>query len=332
VNETEKTAAYETLGLKPGASEAEVKAAYKKLLAFWADEGGLSAPLKKIAADMRAKIEQAHTVLTSTTTGTSSGSTTSGGTAPGPQGAGSGKGKNDPWAWVFGILLVVAGLFWYDEVKTEHDKNERNQREKQQEKPIETKPIETKPVPSAPPDYVIPYLHNGVKERVVKWTTEDLTTPGSTRIGVLGYDNQDRLVNYLQFYSQESSSSWSFYDQYVVKVSDDGLQVGVQHFQPTWQSGSIVFKDQRNVSEVGDVLVQSTVYYYHLKGNRYLLDSVVVSTPFTENKDGLQIKRSSDDQILEVLRQPNGNVINMEANRSSLPHMFDLWRFFGQTH
>lgn len=83
MNDKDKTAAYETLGLKPGANEAEIKAAYEKLLAFWSDQGGLSEPLKKIAADMRAKIEQSYKVLSSTT---------SGGGTPGPQGGEGEKG------------------------------------------------------------------------------------------------------------------------------------------------------------------------------------------------------------------------------------------------
>ncbi len=314
------------LGLTPSASAAEVQAAYQKLLAFWSDEETLSEPLKKLAADMLIKIEKAYTCLSGSSTKKSGigASTASGGTeaCPGTQTSekDGGKKQSKILAWILVGVAMVFVIGWIGDFL------------KQKKEPTTPQTVQPQQIeqaaPSYPPDYVKAYLHNGISDQVAKWTTEDISTPGSTRAAISGLDSHNRLVNYLVFYSDDGG--WHFYEQYIARYSGDGLQVGVEHFQPAWQSGSIVFADRRNVSEVGDVLVHSTVYYYHLSGSKLILDSVVVSTPFSKNTDGLQYKRDANNNLVSITRQPNGSPIRLDANVDNLPHIFDLWLFFGQ--
>lgn len=325
MDDKEKAAFYKTLGLTPGASEAELKAAHAKLIAFWTDEASLSEPLKKVAAEMRAKVNEAHAALAKSA---SSSSTVSGGTGKDAQEVQGDKGKKG-WKlrdWVV-VLAVIGGIGYYI------DQEDRN-KHKPPPVIVEPPPInngQTIPPPQAnkPPEYAAPWLHNGIAEQAARWTTEDVSTSGSQRIAVLGYDSNNRLINYLVFYAE--NGSWSFYEQYVVRYSiGDTFQVSVTHYQPKWQSGSFTFADQRNVSEVGDVDVRTTYYNMQMRGGIYLLDSVVQSTPFQQNTDGLQYERDASGQLLDVIRKPSGGMVNLEANRNLLPRWFDLWNYFGQ--
>lgn len=320
MNEKEKAFAYDTLGLKPGATEAEINAAYEKLLAFLSTSDDLSEPLKKLAEDIRAEITAARTTLLSTTSGVVPPEVQV--SATGGQGGNSGK----LWEWL--LLVGIVGGIGYMAYQDQQDKH------KVPEKPApvidEIDKPKPAPEPEKPPAYAVPYLHSGIAADALKWKTEDLSAPGSKHVGVLAYDSQDRLINYLTFYSQDYSSQWAFNEQWIVRYSANGLQAEVTHFQPKGQSGSYTSADESNVSEVGDVQVRTTIYSYHLNGGKQLLDSVTCSTPFTENYDGLQYERDSSGQLQYVIRKPNGIPVRLEANRDHLDRMFDLWRFFGQ--
>lgn len=314
MTEPNKTKALEVLGLAPGASKSQIDEAYQKANAFFSGDGAADAT-KAVAELVRIDIEEAYKTLSELAP--AGGGTVSGGTAQQPTKAPGGKGNG--LAWIVGIVLVCGLVYQLNHKEptppiridpppkggdTDHD-----------EPPVVQQPDQ-------PPDFVAPFIHSDdVYGKAVRWTSQDQNVNGAQRKVVWAFYDYAMRQPLYKFELYDDMGRWREYRHYIIRYAADDSQVAVQRFQ---EKGAVAeMKDQSNVSDKGDVLVQTTTYFF--SGGK--LDAVRVDTPFMQNKDGLKISR--DGGQLYVERVPSGGSLNISANTPWLNNLFDLWDVFG---
>lgn len=279
--------------------------------------------VKELAETARTELGQAYKVVceleAATRTITASGGS-SNQEAPGPGGS-----KNRlPWA----IGLLAAGAILY---QLNYKEPARAPEPPRAVDPIQlvspslaTDQFQT-PVnqPQSPPSEIVPFIHNDdLKDKAVRFRSGWETINGGSRFVVWGYDAANQPV--LKFELYLDNGTYRLWRLYEIRYSADQLQVGVQRFK---ERGSVAeFKDQRNVSDAGDVLEQTTIYYYLSSGK---LDSVTVDTPMIKGFDGLTISRYGGAN-LEGTRKRGGAPIRLGPDIRWLNDVFDLWSVFGE--
>ncbi len=322
MSDSEKAKALAVFGLGAEANKAQIEQAYKALIAFSnSGEPGSNGAVSGLADKLRAEAESAYKILTTTQMNTSGGTGTKSDTTDknvvNPQ-----KSKNSSLVWFIGLVLV-GGLLYQSQKKAEQHDVPMPVPDQNIATPVPTPaPAPTQSGDSSAPLFAIPFVHNDdVRSRAVRWTSGYENVNGTQTMVVWAYANNNDPVYKIELYSD--NGTWREQRQYVMRYSSNRLQVDVQRFQD--QSGAAaIFKDQRNISNVGDVLVQTTIYMFSSDNKLY---SVQVDTPFATAKDGLRITRYGSSISAE--RVPSGGPVNIASNPQWLNNLFDLWSVFG---
>lgn len=329
MTEIDELKAHSILGLPPGATSSQINNAHKKLVAFFDDdEDDESEALKPLIEPLQRDIDAAYKLLLQSTAAGAGGNHK--GTISGvkQQQAVEAPGrKNDSIIWMVAFLLF--GVIFFQMLYKEPSKQparidilDPNPAPGPGPSPIS---VIQPPAPDKPPDFITPFIHaddeaSGSKISTVRWTSGWENLDGAQRMVVWAYAANADPVYKFEMY--QDGSKWREWRHYIIRYSADRLHVAVQRFQ---EAGAVpVFKDQRNVSSSGDVLVQTTTYNF-LPSTK--LDSVRVDTPFIQNKDGLKFNR--DGESIDIERLPSGGSINLQADSRQLNNQYDLWSVFG---
>lgn len=327
MGEIDESKAHSILGLAPGATSSQINNAHKKLVAFFDDdEDDESEALKPLIEPLQRDIDAAYKLLLQSTAagaGTSKASTISG-IKQQPTVEAPGR-KNDSIIWMVAFLLF--GVIFFQMLYKEPMKPPAHQDIFDPNPAPAPAPVSDiqPPAPDKPPEFITPFIHtddeaNGSKISAVRWTSGWESLDGAQRMVVWAYAANADPVYKFEMY--QDGSKWREWRHYIIRYSADRLHVAVQRFQ---EAGAVpVFKDQRNVSSSGDVLVQTTTYNF-LPSTK--LDSVRVDTPFIQNKDGLKFNR--DSESTDVERLPSGGSINLQTDSRQLDNQYDLWNVFG---
>jgi len=297
--------AFAILGLAPGASRSQIDAAYAKLMAFTATEGSQNKSIRGLVAAMRAEFDAAYKMVEE------SASADSKGTASSISASQSGKISRSTrifLAWMAGIVIVCGFLYSLQHLSPLSPAPDAALTPQQTE-------------PAQPPDFALPFIHDDLKFRAVRWTSGWESEDAARVMVVWAYTaNNDPLFR-IELYS--SGGHWREQRQYVIRYAADRLQVDVQRFQE--QVNVPVLQDRSNVSTVGDVLVQTTTYKYAPSTK---LESVEVHTPFNQAADGMRLHRDKGQLFVE--RITDGSVVNITSGMKWLNDRFDLWTTFGE--
>jgi hypothetical protein len=317
MTEIDKSTAYSILGLLPGASHAQIDVAHKKLIAFFVVDESSSGSLTPLIEPLREELEAAYKLLTEDhATGAVSPSTVSGTTQKHPQEAPGRTGRGVIWAIV---ILLFCGVWYQMNQKAPVKPPDIFTPDPQSSNPT---PQETQPpAPDQPPGFIAPFIHDDdVKGLPTRWTSGWEDVDGAQRMTVWAYAANNDPVYKFEMYSD--NGKWREWRHYVIRYSTDRRQISVQRYQ---ERGAVPeFKDKRNVSDKGDVHVQTTTYLFSAPG---VLDSVKVETPFIADKGGLKIHREDGSVFAEQL--PTLNNISLE-NSAALSRSYDLWSTFGE--
>lgn len=314
MSDADKAHAYKVLGLAPEASKADIDAAYNKLIAFIGTDESHAPATKELADSMRAEIESAYTVLTQTASTISDG--TGKQAVPGPGGKGIG------FIWAIAVVVVCGFLFVINQKGPEPQPVPYPSPSPEPTPTPQPAPVE--PSPAEPPDFVVRFIHDDdVKGKAVRWRFGKQDVNGGERTVVWAfYDYNEKLPLY-KFELYEGSGGYRLSRLYICRYSSGHSQVAVQRFEEKGSASEMA--DQSNVSDKNDVLVQTTTYFYSSAGK---LDSVRVDTPFTQNKDGLEIRRYGSS--VEAVRKPEGGIMQLGSNMRWMNNLFDLWSVFGE--
>lgn len=309
----DKSQAYSTLGLAPGASQAEIDNAHKRLVAFWDSDDVKLAGLKDAAWK---DIDAARKLLLSSLTSSPQG-TVSGGTTSKPVKSPGGKGGG--WIWL--AVLVLAGGIILDQQKKKDTPPKTivnpppGPGGQQSPGPTGEQPQQ----PSGPPTWAEKFIHKELKDdQSLIWSSGNESINAGNYLVVTAKNSQGRLVNRILMY--QDGADWREFQQYIVRYGSD--QIAVQRFKERG-GGAPEMKDQSNVSDVGDVLVQTTFYMY----SSGALDRVVVDTPFVKASRSLVFHR--DGGSISVEEVPGGP-IRIAPESAGLNNVYDLFSVFGE--
>ncbi len=308
--------ALDLFGLGKDASQVEIDRAKEEMRAFFASQESDPPGLQELSKKLSDKVSHYYEKLPKDAlqhATVSGGSESTASKQPSEIKASSANGKGG-LLWFLGIVCVLGIVFL--SVPKKHTDNSDDPTPRPQQEQAEPS------TPAGPPDYAQPYIHSGIGEEVSSWQSGTKSVDNVNRTAVQGRNNKGELVNELIFYSD--NGNLRLMRQYIVRRHPSGLIISVQRFVPGG-GGAAEFKNGSNVAPQGDVHQQTTFYKYDTYGR---LLRVQVDTPFIENKDGLTFDRSAGG--LYITRDKSPGQLNLDANRSWLTNLYDLWEVFGQ--